>query len=198
MSKVLTIRKSLPIAGNSFEQNKQVTVNYEASAPATLAPAKTGTLTTRTNNSDGTLTMTAGHGFLTGQRLDLYWTGGSRRGVVIGTVSVNSVPISGGSGDNLPNSATAITGMVPTSFPFSFTGDDLLVLAFYSGAIGMMTIVDDADSEILNWYNEGETVREWDTYNGEDNPVAGDVPFSVYLSHGNSTASFPVYAGFAI
>ena len=54
---------------------------------ATLNPAKVGALTTRTDNTTGTLTMSAGHGLLTGNRLDLYWTNadgslGARRGIL--------------------------------------------------------------------------------------------------------------------
>ena len=62
----------------------------------TVQPAKTGTLSTRTSTTVGTLTMAGGHGITTGVLIDLFWSGGSRARVTVGSVSGNSVPISGG------------------------------------------------------------------------------------------------------
>ncbi|MBK9128182.1 MAG: hypothetical protein IPM13_10320 [Phycisphaerales bacterium] len=69
-------------------------------------PGKRGTLTTRTSDTAGTLTMESGHGIATGNTIHVYWDGGKRIGVTVGTVSGTSVPISGGSGDNLPDAST--------------------------------------------------------------------------------------------
>lgn len=90
----------------------------------TVTAAKTGQLTTRTSASVGTLTMAAGHGFNTADIIDLFWTGGKRVGVVVGTVATNSVPISGGSGDDLPANLTAITAMLRHAENRAFSGDD--------------------------------------------------------------------------
>lgn len=68
----------------------------------------TGILTTRTNDTVGTLTMSSGHGITTGKRFTITWDGGSRRGVKAGTVSGTSVPFTLGTGDILPFSATAV------------------------------------------------------------------------------------------
>lgn len=71
---------------------------------------KAGTLTTRTSDSVGTLTMDSGHGITTGQGLDLYWDDGdgARIGMVVGTVSGDSVPVSGGAGFVLPSASTSV------------------------------------------------------------------------------------------
>lgn len=68
-----------------------------------------GVLTTRTDNATGTLTMAAGHALVQGDIVDVHWAGGVRYGVAVGVVAGNSVPISGGSGDNLPVEDSAVT-----------------------------------------------------------------------------------------
>ena len=99
----------------------------------TLPVAKVGQLTTRTNGTEGELTMAGGHGITTGDRLDLYWNGGSRRGITVGTVDTNAVPLTDtGSGDVLPANMTAITAMVPEEEEFVFTGDNAKGLAYYA------------------------------------------------------------------
>ena len=67
-----------------------------------------GTLTVRTDNTSGQITLNAGHGIVTGQLFDLFWSGGARSGCIAGAVSGNNVPFSGGTGDNLPAQDTAV------------------------------------------------------------------------------------------
>lgn len=68
-----------------------------------------GTLSARTGDSVGTLTIT-GHGISTGQGVDVYWNSGSnaRIGCVAGTVSGDNIPITSGAGDVLPASSTSV------------------------------------------------------------------------------------------
>ena len=79
----------------------------------TVAPkevAKATTLTMRGSDTAGTLTATTeDHGLESGDTLDITWSTGSRTGVVVGTISGAEIPISGGSGDNLPAEDSAIT-----------------------------------------------------------------------------------------
>ena len=41
---------------------------------ASLAAGKAGTLSTRTDNTDGTLTLGSGHGITDGQVISIFWT----------------------------------------------------------------------------------------------------------------------------
>jgi hypothetical protein len=120
-------------SGPTYQQNRSVAANNQsASEPVGgIAAAKTGTLTTRTNNTTGTLTMSAGHGFNTGDKIALFWAGGSQRDVTLGTVSGNSVPFSGGTGDDLPAATTAITACEATVDAVAFTGDNAAAAVVY-------------------------------------------------------------------
>lgn len=129
MSVNVTYSLSIQGSGGSIQSS----VVRSGSAPIglieTIDAAKSGQLTTRTDNTTGTLTMSAGHGFTTGVVIDLYWAGGVRYGVVVGTVATNSVPISGGAGDNLPSNLTNITAMVQRTANVLIDGDNAKLIA---------------------------------------------------------------------
>lgn len=136
----MSITNRVRISGNvgalAFNSSILLEAGGEVSVSESIPAAKTGQLTTRTNNTDGTLTMSASHGITTGAIIDLYWTGGRRYNVVAGTVSGNSVPISGGSGDNLPTNLTNITAQVQIVMACSTGLKAATMIALELGAIG--------------------------------------------------------------
>ena len=77
-------------------------------------PTVHGTLTTRTSNTVGTITVSSGHGIANGSLLDIYWAAGKRASVLVGTTGSTTIPITVGSGDNLPSTSTAIVIVVLT------------------------------------------------------------------------------------
>lgn len=159
----------------------------------TVAAAKTGTLTTRTSDTVGTLTLQSSHGVTTGARLDIYWTvsgvSGRRYGVTVGTVSVNSVPFSGGAGDNLPIAASSVTVMVPTELPVVVTGDDAVSVAAKCPVGGTVVFAASNNSTLLAvQLTSTVTTYAWVTGYGT-NPLASASVAKVFLSHGNSGAA---------
>ena len=99
---------TLSIAGRNVLVSKAVTesidgVNIKSS---NVAPGASSTLTTRTNNTAGTLTV-ASHSVSNSSRLFLFWSGGSCL-VTVGTTSSTSIPFTGGIGDALPVADTVI------------------------------------------------------------------------------------------
>ncbi len=157
-----------------------------------MAAAKVGQLTTRGSTTAGTLTMVTGHGFTTGQRLDIYWTGGRRYGVTIGTVSVDSVPFTGGAGDDLPVLNTAVTAVLPTVLtPFAVTGDNAqsVATAIGSAVAGTIVFADSGNATILA-VQLTSAIRSYVWVTGQGtNPLAGATVAKVFISHGNSGGS---------
>lgn len=151
----------------------------------TLSAAKSGSLTTRTNNTDGTVTLSPGHGILTANVVDLYWSGGRRYNVVVGTVSGNDVPISGGAGDNLPTQGTAVTMAKQQVIDIDFEGNDL---AMYGVTVSKRARVQ---------FYEGATLRQGLDLNVNDpfvwwstlgtNPLAGFAISSMTATCGETT-----------
>lgn len=205
-----TVERTVTIDDTTFSITAEGTTGETApEIDVELGPAVTGTLTTRTDNETGTLTMDEGHGITTGARLDLYWdddegtgaTAGYRRGITVGTVSGNSVPIgadNSGAGDNLPANGTAIKAMVPHELDeISFA--EANVLAFGITASGLeentkavLSFGNDSGSYtegaavILNGDDWGPTVNWSDTESGTSPLAAATTINTIFLSHGDT------------
>lgn len=189
----MTINESASVLGLTFPTKTTVTADGNVSKAPTVAAAKTGTLTTRTDANTGELTMAASHGITTGARLDLYWTGGSRRGITVGTVATNAVPIDLGSGDDLPADETVITAMVPTEEAFAVSGSTVSAIALYSDQAGQIVFCLTDDTEVAAYTVGGAVGGEqsvfWTADRNATNPLAGAAVTKVYFSHGTSTTS---------
>ena len=162
----------------------------------TLSAAKTGALTTRTDDNTGTLTMAASHGITTGQIIDIYWAGGVQRSVTVGTVSVNEVPINGGIGDNLPADETAITAVVQKSINLAIDGDnaDFVAVILETVDKSLRTAANvqflDAAADVIAEIDLVTNVPQvWDIEGGSANPFTGDPITNLKASQGNSTST---------
>lgn len=186
MSVSMSIQETVQALGYAFPASITATADGGLVKSVTLAAAKTGTLSTRTDNDTGTLTMSSGHGITTGARLDLYWDGGSQRGITVGTVSSNSVPIDAGVGDNLPAQDTAITAMVPQEEEFTFTGDNAKAIAAYSQRKGIIVLAESDDSEAEAYVLTAGVSSVWIPERNSTVPTASASVVKVFFSHGDS------------
>jgi hypothetical protein len=129
----VNVSKSVTLGGRAYSgptpsADFGVTTNVEE---ITLNAAKTGTLTTRTDNDTGVITLTAGHGLSSG-KIDIFWAEGGVKGSRVnmdGTISTNALTIDGGTGDNLPTNNTAVTAVVPSTETVTVNADNLAVIA---------------------------------------------------------------------
>lgn len=154
-----------------------------------LAAGDEGTLSTRTNDTEGTLTLSTGHGISTGQKINLYWAGGRRYNVTVGTVSVNSVPISLGAGDNLPTQTTAVTASLATTVNLDVIGDDVSIIAVHSEQAGDVTFFNSSDEVIANISLSANYAFIWNENNGYDNPLATETVAYIQAATSSTTAS---------
>lgn len=182
-----TYNRTLKYGSLSF--NASATIESPLATPwsVTLGTAKPGTLTTRTDDDTGTVTMTGGHGLSTG-RMDVYWATGSRYGMT-GTVTVNSIAIDGGAGDNLPIATTALTLIAPTSEPVTLTGDNCVSLGVNCPAGGRVVFADASNATIFAVPERSTTNTSyvWTSGDGGTNPLAGGAVAKVFLSQPSST-----------
>lgn len=162
----------------------------------TLNTAKAGTLSTRTDNNTGTLTLGSGHGITDGQIIDVYWSGGVQRTVTVGTVSGTSVPIDGGIGDNLPTAATAITACVQKAINLAIDGDnaDIVAVILETNDKSLRTTANvqflDAASDVIAEIDLVANVPQvWDIEGGSSNPFTGDPITNLKASQANSTTT---------
>lgn len=187
--------------GDSFIRQLTDTHSGKTAQASTVPAAKSGTLTTRTDANTGTLTMSSGHGITTGAKISLFWSGGQRRNVTVGTVATNSVPIDLGDGDDLPAASTAITAMVPTELAFPVVGDNITALGATCATQGVVQFMDGSDAELLAYTFTDATAGggyPWVDGCGVTNPLAGGTVVNVWFSHADSASArvLKAYAGF--
>ena len=191
----MSIRNKLRYVGNvgtmSLADSVIVDSGGVAQVSEEIPAAKTGTLTTRTDNDTGTLTMSASHGITTGAKIDIYWTGGRRYNVTAGTVSGNSVPFDLGSGDNLPTNNTAVTVMVQQVYAISTGNKDADLFAMRLGARGRVEFRQSDDSPELGMDLSADTLEVYDNTSGFPPTAPPDftVIAKVAVTHADSTAA---------
>jgi hypothetical protein len=197
---VANVLTEVAVFGRSVRRTVVINTDGATIKDPLLPAAKTGALTTRTNNTDGTLTMDAGHGIATSNRLDLYWTNpdgtiGRRVGVTVGTVATNSVPITGGSGANLPANNTAVRAMVPQleTFNVPSTSDMLGLFASSESAASTAVFRASGSTVLLTAQMTPNTGYIWESTSGVTNPFASAC-VEVFLSHDDATAAREVAA----
>ena len=151
--------------------------------------AKAGTLSTRTDNTDGELTMTdTDHGIETGDKITIFWDGGIAYQATVGTVDGKTVPFTGAKGNNLPDAATAVTAGVITVLDVDFDGDKLKMFAAMSNRRGHV-VFEDSGNTVLS---AAELVAN-EPYLYIDgviatNPLEGNPVDEVHVANGDATA----------
>ncbi len=174
----------------SVNRSGTAVVNALRSAPI----AKTGTLSTRTDDNTGVVTMTAGHGFATSDKIDLYWAGGRRCGMDA-TVAVNAVTLDGGTGDPLPPLTTPVTASKKTAVDIDFNGT--LAKTIQIGSAGRVRVelyegatlrkgIDLEPGDLpYSWYSDGPVA----------NPVNGNAISSAQVSQGGTEQAEDIQIG---
>lgn len=163
----------------------------------TMSAAKSGTLTTRTDDNTGELTMAASHGITTGQIIDIYSAGPVvHRKSTVGTVATNAVPIDLGIGDVLPADETAITAMVRQNVNCLIDGDNCKLLAILLKTVdttlttaGHVSFYDASDNEIAELDLVANIPRVYDLEGGATNPFTGAPITYARISHAGTSAT---------
>lgn len=188
---LVSITVSRSVTG--YANGNQTTTFTDAAgvtADPTVLPAQPATLTTHTTNTTGSLTMTnSSHGIVTGQRLDIFWTGGQCYGAVAGTVAGAVVPIASVSGgSNLPASSTPVTVGIPIQTAFVVTGNNLQSLVLVAGQPGYF-VFDQSGTDEYAAYFPAAGVNTWSVGDIGTNPLAGFAITTVWISTNYVTAS---------
>lgn len=192
-----TVTKSVSIGGKSLSETSNIDTDGAIVQEVSVSPGETGTISDRTDDDTCDIDIDeSGHTFTDGERVDVYWASGCRRGMTIGTVSGNTVPIDGGTGDALPVLSTAVTLVKPVQLDIGFVGTDAKSIALYAQTHGLF-VFDNTGTEHLAVELEDGKVYIWTNGSGTDNPITGDTIVSVYVSHdGTAAATMRVGIGY--
>jgi hypothetical protein len=192
MDATITITGNLPGTTPVAKVTRSATAGI-APLEATLAAGKAGNLTTRTDNSNGTLTMGVGHGITNGAILSLFWT--AANGVLqmvynatAANVTSNSVPFTGAVGANnavLPLANTAVVADIEEEFDIDVDGDKVeMLLAVGSKACGVQFL--DAGDTVLDAAARPANEPYLYLKNIMANPLTGNAVDAIRLANGDS------------
>jgi hypothetical protein len=178
------------VNGRTYSGTVSEDADSDLAHAETVPAAASGTLSARGSTTAGTLTLEDGHGIQTANVLDMFWDGGSRYGVVAGTVNVDAVPISGGAGDDLPAQATAITACVRQSVVSNFVGDDLVLLCLQANKRCSVDFLNGAGASIKRYEFDANKAVFWaKDLGGVNNPFAGATVAALKLGNADSSAA---------
>lgn len=174
------------LPGVNVNVNLAKTATGSIAQSQALAAAKTGTLSTRTGNTDGELTMATGHGITDAARIAIFWSGGCAYLGTVGTVVGNAVPFTGAAGDNLPDQDTAVTVQVMTPLDVDFDGDKAEIVAASFTRRGVV-VFEDSNDVVL----DAGDIAAGEGYVyvsglSQSNPLTGNPVDQVWVANGDS------------
>ena len=157
--------------------------------PHTYAAAKAGVLTTRTGDTEGAITLSAGHGFEDGNIVDVFWgTNSVAYGFTV-DMTGDVMAITGGAGDALPAAETdvivALSNVItPVTIPYA----KLLGIMAMSSERGLLLLekTGPAVEEVARLY--AELPWFWFSETGQTNPLTADI-ISARFSNASLTES---------
>lgn len=169
---------------------------WDITLPA-LPAGNTGELTTRTNATDGVITLVTGHNVVTGT-VDIYWATGRRYGVTV-SVLVNAATISAGTGDNLPDATTNITvcqQVVIDDLAIIGNNVEWLAIVYSNASTPTAKASLDLHDSVASEYQEdlvhqaalGGCSKAYNVEGGDTNPIAGETIVEGFASHNAITA----------
>lgn len=209
------ISKSVNVGGQTLSESRTITgdeliarnVSIAKGIAGTVAAAMTSTTSTTTTlppggSQSGTLSLSSVSGLAIGNRLDVYWSGGSLYGATIEDIAGTSIFFNGGvvwsGGTAFPSNGTAIQIMVPTELDFTFTGNNLQAIAFASGSGGTFivdtAVASDAFVVVLPVDTPQATEYHWALGDHIANPLAGISAAKLRISHPNTAAAVTMQA----
>lgn len=169
-------------------RSKQITrTGSTFTHPETLVAGKTGTLSTRTDDDTGVLTLGSSHGITDANVVDVYWTGGMRKRMSVTAYDATTITVNAGTGDNFPTESTAIVAGKRATIAFAAVGANVEMLVAscdYRACIDFVTSVPASIKAVELTADEPWIwIADW----GTDNPVTGSTIAGIEYSAGTAS-----------
>lgn len=181
----LTVNIEGLLISSSVTETDEAVLRQSIAASQLNTPVS-GTLSTRTGDDGGVIT-TSGHSIADASKVDVYWAGGSRYGMVSSAADATTLTVAGGVGDNFPIATTAITVCVQKNIDFSCDGDEMTVLAQQFSQDGRATFCDSSDAVLTSFLLNANVGNVWYNASGVTRPITGN-PVSYIAVTNKATA----------
>lgn len=163
--------------------------------PQTLAMAAglAATLSTRTSDTAGTLTMaSAEHGLTDADIISIFWTDANGApqfayGATVGVVDGTSVPFTGAAGTVLPEEASAVVADEEEEFDVDFDGDKVELLVAAGNRVCGVQFVDSGDAVLDAEVRAADEPYQYFKNLDASNPLTGNPVDAIRLANGDSS-----------
>jgi hypothetical protein len=116
--------------------------------------------------------LSSGHGITDANTVAVIWALGYRYGCTVDSYGDTSVTLSGGAGDTLPTSGAVVVS-IQQEIDLAFAGAQLQALSM-GGDIALIIALEDAGGVELVKAIDANAAYQWNSENGETNPVDAD------------------------
>lgn len=161
-----------------------------------LPVGQAGTLSTRTNDGAGVITLSVGHGIAAATVVDIYWAAGARYGVRIdslggtGDVELTFDDIPAATGDVLPAASTAVVVTPRVNVNVAIDGDEVEMFGAHCTQRSQVSFYDVGDALIKQYEIEiAESVEAWHSSMTGTNPLTGNPITYARASNSSSTTA---------
>ena len=203
----ITVTHATSISGGGVTIQPQAVMRTGSASigyEETLTAGTAGTLSTRSTDVAGTLTVATGHGVVTGDKIDIHWDLAGVKGVAysatVGTVAAapgdTSIPFTLADGDVLPAEDSAVVMSEQLSINASIDGDNAKILAVIVETndkslrtAAHVQFVDSSAAEIAEIDLITNVPQVWDIEGGSANPFTGNPITAAKVSNAGSSST---------
>ncbi|MDD5729453.1 MAG: hypothetical protein PHV59_12915, partial [Victivallales bacterium] len=150
-------------ASNTREITADNLLNASESIPVGIAA---------TAGAAGVMTMPTGHGLQNGDKVAVSGAFGVYYNGEVSEAGANAITVSGGAGDALPVSGDVVVAK-QVEIDLAFDGTQLAALSL-GGDISLAITLETSATVALAKSTIGNGAYQWDSGNGETNPITGD------------------------
>lgn len=179
----ISIRNSMIGGGTTANNTRSITIDNVIQASETIAAGKAGTA-----GAAGVMTLGSSHGFTDADTVSVYWSTGFRYGCAVSSYDGTTITVNGatGAGDSLPTSGAVVCAKA-VEVDIAFSGSALAALSAGADIACGITLEDAGGVELAkNIAVNG--AYQWDSGNGEANPVTGDSIVKANVYNKSATA----------
>jgi len=182
-----TIISTANVAGKAVSSQIVRTANLDTGYDGDVLPAgKAGTLTTRTDDDTGVITVAEGHEITDSDTVDVFWVGGSRYGVDVTATDGTTVSIDAGDGTNLPAQDFAVVVTKQVTIDVDFDGDNVEMIVVSNSKRVHLDFQEGGGTSILPLDIPANEGWFWCADQGVANPLTGNATGQIKASSGEA------------
>jgi len=183
----VTFNSTITGAGVTMTGAPATTAESVIGHEVTLPAAVLGTLSTRTDDDTGIVTVAA-HTITTQMLANVFWSGGVRYGMTVTGADGTTVSVDGGAGDNFPSEDAVVYIAAQATINTDFLGTEVLALAVQSDLRAHADLRTSAASSLAMDLASNTPVT-WYYGSGITNPITGDQIDTIVCSAGTAAAT---------